>query len=106
MSIIERAAGKLGQPDNPATTIHANRSPASREESGRLIEAAIERGDGEGSLIGFITDIATGWTGVNDGAGKPVEFTADALAKVCRVPGMATLIFKAYTAEVGAKEKN
>jgi hypothetical protein len=45
MSIIERAAGKLGQPDSPATTIHANRSPASREESGRLIEAAIERAE-------------------------------------------------------------
>lgn len=69
-------------------------------------KAAIERGDGEGSLIGFITDVATGWAGVNDGAGKPVEFSADALGKVCRVPGMATLIFKAYTAEVGAKEKN
>jgi protein-tyrosine kinase len=46
MSIIERAAGKLGQPDTPQTSIHPNRAPLPpMEESGRLIEAAIERAE-------------------------------------------------------------
>lgn len=46
MSIIERAAGKLGQQDAPATTIHSARMPSSEEAGdGRLIEAAIERAE-------------------------------------------------------------
>lgn len=46
MSIIERAAGKLGQGEPPAaSTIHANRPPAPQDDSGRLIEAAIERAE-------------------------------------------------------------
>ncbi len=45
MSIIERAAGKLGHPDSPPTTIHPVRSPLPEEDSGRLIEAAIERAE-------------------------------------------------------------
>jgi protein-tyrosine kinase len=46
MSIIERAAGKLGQPDSPPTSIHPARPPLPPEEDGgRLIEAAIERAE-------------------------------------------------------------
>jgi len=46
MSIIERAAGKLGQEETPPpSAIVSNRPAASREDSGRLIEAAIERAE-------------------------------------------------------------
>lgn len=45
MSIIERAAGKLGQPDSPPTSIHPARPPIPDVDNGRLIEAAIERAE-------------------------------------------------------------
>lgn len=45
MSIIERAAGKLGQPDSSPTSIHPARTPTPEVDSGRLIEAAIERAE-------------------------------------------------------------
>ncbi len=46
MSIIERAAGKLGQSETPPTGIHPARPPVPPEDSsGRLIEAAIERAE-------------------------------------------------------------
>lgn len=69
---------------------------------------SIERvgADGDGSVAAFLSDIATGWHGVNDGAGKPVEYSAEAMDRLCKVPGMAALIFRAYMAEFGAKEKN
>ena len=45
MSIIERAAGKLGQPDSLPTSIHPARTSAPEAGDGRLIEAAIERAE-------------------------------------------------------------
>lgn len=43
MSIIERAAGKLGKKDVVPTSIRSVRSGSADEDSGKLIEAAIER---------------------------------------------------------------
>jgi hypothetical protein len=54
----------------------------------------------------FLARVVTGWDGVRDGSGAPVEFTPDGLRKLCKVPGLASLIFKTYGAEVAVKEKN
>lgn len=54
----------------------------------------------------FLANVVEGWDGVRDGNGNPVEFSADALRKLCRVPGLASLMFKAYGLEVSVKEKN
>lgn len=45
MSIIERAAGKLGHQDANATTIQSTRAQHPSDDNGRLIEAAIERAE-------------------------------------------------------------
>jgi protein-tyrosine kinase len=45
MSIIERAAGKLGNPEPAASVIYSAPRPPERPEEGRLIEAAIEKAE-------------------------------------------------------------
>ena len=54
----------------------------------------------------FLCNVVEGWDGVRDGSGTPVEFSTDALRKLCRVPGLASLMFKCYGIEVSVKEKN
>ena len=54
----------------------------------------------------FLASVVQGWDGVRDGSGAPVEFTPDGLRKLCKVPGLASLMFKTYGAEVAVKEKN
>jgi hypothetical protein len=54
----------------------------------------------------FLGTVVTGWEGVRDGAGTPVEFSQDGLRRLCKVPGLASLMFKTYGAEVSVKEKN
>lgn len=54
----------------------------------------------------FLASVVTGWEGVRDGSGTPVEFSEDALRKLCKVPGLASLMFKCYGSEVSVKEKN
>lgn len=52
MSIIERAAGKMGQPESPPSTIQSNRPSPPAAEGGRLIEAAIEQAEASFGLQG------------------------------------------------------
>ncbi len=54
----------------------------------------------------FLATVVEGWEGVRDGSGTPVEFSEPALRRLCKVPGLASLIFKAYGTEVSVKEKN
>ena len=54
----------------------------------------------------FLASVVTGWEGVRDGRGTPVEFSVDALRKLCKVAGLASLMFKTYGSEVSVKEKN
>lgn len=60
-----------------------------------------------GSNLGdFLTRVITGWSGLKDADGTALEFSADALERLLKLPGMATLVFKTYSAEVVVKEKN
>lgn len=52
MSIIERAAGKLGRSETPVPTIQSNKNSDQINDSGRLIEAAIERAEASFNLPG------------------------------------------------------
>ncbi len=45
MSIIERAAGKLGNSEPPVSAIHSSLRPADKSDEGNLIEAAIEKAE-------------------------------------------------------------
>lgn len=62
--------------------------------------------DAEASLADFLGHIIEDWQGIKDADDKPLAYTPAALAAVCKVPGMAALIFQTYFAEVGAKAKN
>ena len=62
--------------------------------------------DTDATMADFLASVVIDWSGVRDGAGKPVDYSEDALRKVCQLPGMASLIFRTYGTEVGAKEKN
>lgn len=54
----------------------------------------------------WLTDLVLGWDGVKDAQGEPVAFSADALARVLRLPGMPMLIYRSYADQAGAMEKN
>lgn len=62
--------------------------------------------DGGFVFVDFMSDLIEGWSGVKDGAGAPVPFSADAWAGLAKIPGVAALAFHAYLRENGAKEKN
>ncbi len=54
----------------------------------------------------FLATVVFDWEDVRDGDGVPVEFSLDALDKLCKIPGMAHLIWKLYSVESAVKEKN
>ncbi len=62
--------------------------------------------DGDTTLTSFMTGVAIGWSGVRNGAGEEVAFSEEAFRTICRLPGLASLMFRIYGIEVGAKEKN
>ena len=59
-----------------------------------------------GTLRDFLLNVITGWHGLKAADGGAQDFSADALARLLKLPGMATLVFKAYSADVIVKEKN
>lgn len=46
------------------------------------------------------------WHGVTGQDSKPVPYSADALKALCKLPGVAFLVYQTYMSEVGAKAKN
>lgn len=64
------------------------------------------RNDSDASVTDFLADVVEDWTGVKDGTEKDLPYTADNLRALCKIPGVATLAFRTYLTEVGAKEKN
>ena len=46
------------------------------------------------------------WSGVKDADDKALPYSEDKLRALCRIPGIASLAFRTYLLEVGAKEKN
>lgn len=49
---------------------------------------------------------ARGWSGVMSREGEAVPFTAQALARFLKIPGMANLIWVAYCSHAGVQAKN
>lgn len=54
----------------------------------------------------FMESVVVDWQGVKDEEGAPVPFSLDALRQLCKIPGLAAVMFFAYLAEVGARAKN
>lgn len=71
------------------------------------VDAYKERvGKDDSSFADFLASVVQGWEGVQDGEGTPVEFSEAGLRKLCKVPGLAQLMFVTYGLEAGAKQKN
>ena len=64
------------------------------------------RTDSEASVTDFLIDVVEDWAGVKDADDKALPFSEDNLRALCRIPGVASLAFRTYLSEVGAKEKN
>lgn len=64
------------------------------------------RSDSDASLTDFLLEVIEDWEGVRGDDDKPLTFTDANLRALCRIPGIAALMFRTYIAEVGAKEKN
>lgn len=58
------------------------------------------------TMADIVKDNAEDWSGPIDESGVAIPFSADALDALFRLPGVATLAFKAYLENNGAKEKN
>lgn len=64
------------------------------------------RSESDASVVDFLVDVVEDWSGVRDADDKPLPCNEDNLRALCRIPGIASLIFRTYLLEVGAKEKN
>lgn len=64
------------------------------------------RTDSEASVTDFLIDVVEDWAGVKDADDKALAFSEENLRALCRIPGVASLAFRTYLSEVGAKEKN
>ena len=62
--------------------------------------------ESDASIADFLATLITGWSGVRDADDKPMPYSAEAFAQLCRIPGVAGMAFRTYLSEVGAKEKN
>lgn len=60
----------------------------------------------EGTLVDFLASVITDWKGVKDEDGTVVPYSEEALRQLCKIPGVAGLMFSAYFTEAGAKAKN
>lgn len=58
------------------------------------------------TLTDFMLDVIEDWSGVRGDDDKPLPFTADNYRALCKIPGITVIAFRAYMADVGAKEKN
>lgn len=64
------------------------------------------RSESDTSVIDFLADVVEDWSGVKDADDKPLPYSEESLRALCRIPGIASLAFRTYLLEVGAKEKN
>lgn len=69
------------------------------------IDAVIHSNDGK-KLSDFFAEITHDWSGVKDADDKPLDYSTQALEQLFKLPGLPSLAFRRYLAEIGAKEKN
>lgn len=62
------------------------------------------RADSEGTLVDFLASVIQDWSGVRDDEDKSLPYSREALNELCTIPGVAAVAFRAYIAEVGAKD--
>jgi hypothetical protein len=62
--------------------------------------------ESEASVTDFLCDVIEGWGNVRDADDKQLPFSEANLRLLCKIPGVAGLVFRTYLSEVGAKEKN
>jgi len=75
----------------------------------RLDHDAIQtklKSDSDASVIDFMVDVIESWVGVRDADDKPMDYTEAAYRKLCKIHGVAQVVFQTYLTEVGAKAKN
>lgn len=60
----------------------------------------------ETSVTEFLIDVIEDWQGVRDSDEKPLAYSEAAWRQLCKIPGVASVAFRTYLSEVGAKEKN
>lgn len=58
------------------------------------------------TLPDFLTPLIEGWDGVFGDGGQALEFNAQNLAQLLDVPHMPEVIFRAWSAQQGARAKN
>jgi hypothetical protein len=64
-------------------------------------EALLRRGEDDPALEdvnhrSIAAEVLVGWSGVTDGEGEPIDFTAASMAKFLRIQGVAAAIVKAW----------
>lgn len=60
----------------------------------------------DNTLADFLCSVVIDWKGVKDEDGAPVPYSEEALRHLCKIPGVAGVMFSTYFTEVGAKAKN
>lgn len=75
-----------------------------RRDKAAELEAVLTQ---EGSVPAreYMAERVTSWRKVADAKGGPIEFSAEGLAQMFEIPGMAAICFRAYLAAVGVKGK-
>lgn len=54
----------------------------------------------------FLESVVFDWEPMRGGNWTPPPYSPDGLKELCKVPGMASVMFKGYSSECGAQEKN
>lgn len=65
--------------------------------------------DKDRTVSDVVKEVVTGWSGqklVQNDDGSPAEFSAEALGIMLSVPGVSSVIYSSWMAEIGAKAKN
>lgn len=62
--------------------------------------------DSDSSVTDFLASIVEGWSGVRGEDNEALAYNEANFRALCRIPGIAGLVFRTYLSEVGAKEKN
>lgn len=64
------------------------------------------RGEEELLLVDFFASITEDWAGVRDAQDAPAPYNVENLRALFQLPGIASLAFRTYMTECGAREKN
>lgn len=64
------------------------------------------RADEDPQLVDFFAGITEDWAGVRDHEDKPAPYNVENLRSLFKLPGIASLTFRTYMSECGAREKN